>query len=50
MRPLATEVTKRAYRLGIPIVGASDFTYGRTRLKEYQHLNNSNGVWYIDLT
>lgn len=28
MRPLATEVTKRAYRLGIPIVGASDFTYG----------------------
>ena len=28
MRPLATEVTQRAYRLGIPTVAASDFTYG----------------------
>lgn len=28
MRPLAMEVTQRAYRLGIPIVAASDFTYG----------------------
>ena len=28
MRPLATEVTKRAYRLGIPLVAATDFTYG----------------------
>jgi imidazolonepropionase-like amidohydrolase len=28
MRPLATEVTKRAYKLGIPVVAATDFTYG----------------------
>lgn len=28
MRPLATEVTKRAYRMGIPVVAASDFAYG----------------------
>ena len=28
MRPLAAAVTQRAYRLGIPIVAASDFTYG----------------------
>jgi imidazolonepropionase-like amidohydrolase len=28
MRPAAIEVTQRAYRLGIPIVAASDFAYG----------------------
>lgn len=27
MRPLATEVTLRAYKMGIPIVGPTDFTY-----------------------
>jgi imidazolonepropionase-like amidohydrolase len=29
MRPLATQVTLRAYKLGISVVGASDITYGR---------------------
>ena len=28
MRPLATQVTQRAYKLGIPVVAATDFTYG----------------------
>lgn len=28
MRPQATEVTKRAFRLGVLVVAASDFTYG----------------------
>lgn len=28
MRPQATEVTKRAYTLGVPVVAATDITYG----------------------
>ncbi len=29
MRPLATAVTQRAYKLGVPVVAATDITYGR---------------------